>query len=338
MPPHTVTKHAPIASQALNFGFSEASAQAGTALEVSVRGEWVAVPAVRLHGHAIVTHGRWLKIAAVHDEEWLESPLNDPYAIIAVLRDLPAAERPDIFTFAQRAPESAPRYDFPMEWESLAVASFRSFDEWWNEVPRETRKNIRRAEKRGVTIATHAFDEDLIRGIATIQNECPVRQGRRYQHFGKTPEQVRRDHRSFLERSDFVTAHFEGQMIGVLKLVYCGEVASILQLNSLMAHYDKRPANALLSKAVELCAARDIRQLVYGKFNHGNKRDSGLREFKVRHAFHNLLVPRYYVPLTVLGKASVRMKLYRNLHHILPGWMIQAGLDLRTRYYQRLGS
>ena len=87
--------------------------------------------------------------------------------------------------------------------------------------------------------------------------------------------------------------------MGFLKLVYRGDVAAVLQLNSKTAHYDKRPANALLTKAVELCVARGISHLTYGLFNYGNKGDTPLREFKMRHGFREMLVPMYYVPLTV---------------------------------------
>jgi len=265
----------------------------------------------------------------------MEQPFVDAEACIATLQDLPARERPDIFTFSQQVPCAAPRYDYPMEWDSIAVASFRSFEEWWDELPRETRKNVRRAQKRGVIVGSSEFNNDLVRGIEAIQNECVYRQGRRYQHFGKTFEQVRRDHRSFTHRCEFITAHFEGELIGMLKLVYCGNIASILQLNSLVAHYDKRPANALLARAVELCAERGISNLVYGKYNYGNKQQSGLREFKSRHAFHNLHMPRYYVPLTRWGKFCVATRLYRDLHHILPAWFIETATGLRAQWYAR---
>jgi Acetyltransferase (GNAT) domain len=335
MPQQTAAKRAPAVHGGFDFGFAGSAAHAGEPIEISVRGKWVPVPALVAYGHTIVMTGRWLKMAAIHDEEWLEQEFVEPEACLGILRNLPAAARPDIFTFTQKVPSAVPRCDYPMEWDSVAVATFGSFDQWWNELPRETRKNVRRAQKRGVVLATHDFDDDLIRGIAAIQNESPVRQGRPYQHYGKTLDQVRRDHRSFIQRSDFITAHFEGELIGVLKLVYRGNVASIMQVNTLMSHYDKRPANALLAKAVELCEARGVSHLVYGKFNYGNKDESGLREFKSRHAFHNLYIPRYYVPLTPWGSFCVSTRLYRDLHRMLPGWLIKTAVDLRARWYER---
>jgi len=341
MPTYLGTKQGPASHGTLSFGLARPdrravspSDPAAGPVEISIRGKWVPVPTIPVNGYTLVVTGSWLKIASVHDENWLEQEFTDSGPCLETLRSIPSRQRPDIFTFTQRVPAAVPRHSFPMEWDSLAVASFSSFDEWWNELPRETRKNVRRSQKRGVVLGTHEFDDDLVRGIAAIQNECAVRQGRRYQHYGKTLDQVRRDHRSFRNRCDFITAHYEGEMIGVLKLVYCGNVGSIMQINSMMAHYDKRPANALIAKAVEHCAARGITRLVYGKFNYGNKGESGLREFKSRHAFHDLRMPRYYVPLTTWGKFCVGARLYRDLHQILPEAVIKSALSVRTTWYE----
>ena len=56
------------------------------------------------------------------------------------------------------------------------------------------------------------FDDELVRGIAEVQNEAPVRQGRRYPHYGKTIQRVKWDHCAFVERSDFILASFENRI------------------------------------------------------------------------------------------------------------------------------
>jgi hypothetical protein len=106
-----------------------------------------------------------------------------------------------------------------------------------------------------------------------------------------------------------------------------------LQLNSKAAHYDKRPSNALLAKAAELCAAKGITCLIYGRFNYGSKGSTPLREFKARHGFEEMMVPMYYVPLTIWGKVYVKAKLYRGLHEILPQDVITIALKARTKWY-----
>ena len=300
--------------------------------EISVKGKWVRVPTVGVGGNVLTITGKWIRVAAVQDEEWLESELADPELCVRRLKQAapPAA---DIFTFTQKPPATDAKYDYPFEGTSVAVADVRNFKSWWEKLPQETRKNVRRAERRGVVIRIQEFNDDLVRGIAEVQNETPVRQGRRYPHYGKTLDQVKRDHSGFVDRSDFITAHSSGKFIGFLKLVYRGEVASILQLNSKISHYDKRPSNALLAKAVELCSSKGVSYLTYGKFNYGNKGDSSLLEFKIRNGFHEMRVPRYYVPLTMWGALYVRAKLYRGLMGILPSFMITAFTCLRAGWY-----
>ena len=93
----------------------------------------------------------------------------------------------------------------------------------------------------------------MVRGIVEINNESPLRQGRRFPHFGKSFEEVKKDYSSFLDRSDFICANHGAELIGILKVVYRGDIASILQLLVKSRHQDKRPANALLAKAMEIC-------------------------------------------------------------------------------------
>lgn len=301
-------------------------------IEVSVRGKWVTVPALNVRGNKFAVMGKWIRIASLHDEEWLESELANPELCI---RELKQMERPcsDIFTFIQRLPAVDRKYDYPMERVSLAVADVRDFKTWWERLPQETRKNVRRSEKRGVVIRVQEFNDDLVRGIAEVQNETPERQGRRYPHYGKTFEQVKRDHSGFVERSDFICAYLEDEFVGFLKLVYRGDIASILQLNSKMSHYDKRPSNALLAKAVELCASKGVTQLTYGKFNYGNKSDSSLRDFKIRNGFHEILMPRFYIPLNTWGEFCVRARLYRGVMEVLPPSVIAGLARARSKWY-----
>jgi len=283
-------------------------------------------------GQRVAITGKWIRIATVHDEEWLETEVTEPERFIERLKQS-YKTRADIFTFTQKPPATTPRFRYPIERCSVAVARIATFKEWWEELPQETRKNVRRAQKRGVVIRVQRFNDELVRGIADVQNECPVRQGRRYPHYGKSFDQVKRDHSEFIDRSDFICAYCGEELVGFLKLVYRGEVASILQLNSKVADYDKRPSNALLAKAVELCTSRGVSHLTYGRFNYGNKSDSSLREFKIRNGFRETLVPRFYVPLTTWGRICVRLKLYRGLMEILPRGIITTLVKARSKWY-----
>lgn len=302
-------------------------------VDISSRGRWVKKPALKLNGETIIVSGNWIKIASLYDEDWIEADLQDPKLCARFLKGNSAVLKADILRFSQMVPDTTPRFEYPMETRSIAVANVGNFKQWWESLPQESRKNVRRSAKRGVTIQVKSFDEKVISGIAGVQNETPIRQGRKYPHFGKSLDEVRRDHGAFLDRSDFICAYFENELIGFLKLVYRGKIASLLQLNSKVAHYDKRPSNALLAKAVELCEARGITHMTYGLFNYASKGYSPLREFKERNGFSEMLLPNYYVPLSAWGKVCVDRKLYRGIREFLPKRIVSTAFNLRTMWY-----
>ena len=302
--------------------------------EIYVRGKWVSVPALDVDGKTIVVRGRWLKMAIIRSEEWLETELEDPERCVRKLKEQRSYGWPaDIFTFTQKLPATLPKYKYPMEWDSVAVIRFSSFKEWWEGLPQETRKNVRRSQKRGVVVTVRTFDNDLIRELVELNNETPVRQGRRNAQYGKTFDQLKKDYASFLDRSDFICAYLGNELIGLLKIVYRGEVASILNLLPNARHFDKRPANALVAKAVELCTTKGVSYLTYGMFNYGNKGDSPLREFKIRNGFGEVLMPRFYVPLTTWGRFCMKAKLHRGPLAIFPHSVITLGVNLRAKWY-----
>jgi hypothetical protein len=314
----------------LSLTVSTDQTEIANSTEISIRGKWVTVPSLVIGGKTVVITGRWVRTASVKSEDWLETELEDPENCLKeLIRRRESRLCADVFTFAQKPPSVTRRYAYPMDPDSIAVAQIHSFKEWWESVPQETRKNVRRAQKRGVEVTVRPFTDELVSAIVEINNESPFRQWRRFPHFGKSFEEVKKDYRSFVDRSDFICANYGKEIIGIIKLVYRGNVASILQLLVKLGHQDKRPANALLAKAIEICANKGISSLTYGRFNYGNKGENSLMEFKVRHGFQEVLVPRYYVPLTARGAAWSKLKLYKGLLGILPGRVITVGLKSR---------
>lgn len=302
--------------------------------EIYVKGKWVRVPALDVNDKTIVIRGRWLKMAGIRNEEWLETELEDPERCVRELKkQRPRGGRADIFTFTQKLPATLPKYQYPMEWGSVAAIRLASFKEWWEKLPQATRKNVRRSQKRGVVVTVREFDDDLVRELVELNNDSPMRQGVRNVQYGKPFDQVKKDFSSFLDRSDFICAYLGSELIGFLKVVYRGEVASILNLLPKTGHDDKRPANAMVAKLVELCAAKGVSYLTYGMFNYGNKRESPLREFKIRNGFGEILVPRFYVPLTRWGTLCMKLKFHRGLLGILPHRVIMMGVGARTKWY-----
>lgn len=74
--------------------------------------------------------------------------------------------------------------------------------------------------------------------------------------------------------------------------------------------------------------------MTYGYFNYGNKRKTPITQFKTRHGFEEMLIPRYYVPVTVWGRLYLKLGLHRGMLGILPNRVINAGLAVRAKWYQ----
>ncbi len=303
-------------------------------IEISIKGRRVNVPALAVGGNRIIARGKWLKIASIHDEAWLEAELDDPEACVRELKSKETGgPRADIFTFSQKPTSVQPKYQYYREMDSVAAVSLSTFKQWWESLPQEGRKNVRRSQKRGVTVKVMEFGEDLLKGIMGVNNDSPVRQNTPNVHYGKSLDQTRIDHSAFVDRSDFICAVCDDEMIGYAKVVYRGQVASILNFVPKSSQTDKRPANALMAKIVEACEEKGVSCLTYGFYNYGNKRESSLREFKTRNGFEEILVPRYYVPLTLWGSLGLKMGIHRGLLGILPHRAIVFGIGLRAKWY-----
>jgi hypothetical protein len=303
-------------------------------VEIRVKGKNTMVPSVAIDGRTIISRGGWVKTASIRDEGEAEGELvKEPQTFVAALKT--SGLRADVLTFFQRPPDLKPKFDYPMEWENYAAVPVTTFDAWWEKLPQESRKNTRRAAKRGVEVKVAAFDDELARGIHKICNETPVRQGRPFWHYGKDFETIKREHATYMQRSDFIAAYFEGELIGFIKLVYVDQVASIMAILALNSHYDKRPMNALLTKAMEVCAQKRVGYFIYGNYIYGNKKDSSLVEFKRRNGFEQVDFPRYYVPLTLKGNIYVTLRLYRGVVGLLPGPVLNLLLKIRDKFYAR---
>jgi hypothetical protein len=201
-------------------------------------------------------------------------------------------------------------------------------------LPQETRKNVRRSQRRGVTVSSVPFSDQFVRDISRIYNETPIRQGRKFWHYGETFEQVKTANATYLDRSEFIGAFFDGELIGFLKFVVFNNVARIMQILSLEAHADKRPTNALLARAVETCCESSISHLVYGKYVYGNKEKSPVTEYKRRNGFKRFEFPRYYVPLTQRGSLAIRYRLHRGITQLVPEVIITLFLTTRAAIYR----
>ena len=241
----------------------------------------------------------------------------------------------DIFTFSQKLPDTAPKYDYFMEWDNVAAISITTFDQWWTGLPQATRKNVRRSAKRGVEIRIAEFDDELIKGIVKIYNETPIRQGRAFWHYGKDFDATKQANSTYLSTCDFLGAYIKDELIGFMKLVYAGKEARIMQIISMDRHQDKRPTNALIAKAVELAEAKKMDYFIYGKYIYGNRRDTSIIEYKNRNGFQMIEIPKYYVPLTMKGNIALKCGLQHGIIGLIPGKVKDYLSGLRAKWYNR---
>lgn len=303
---------------------------AGTPARAAVPDEWLAsggVPGFRVSG-------RLVRIAKIDGEGYLF--LQDPERAIHFLRNEgPGA---DLLTFNQALPGTAPHFPYPFESDNFAALPITTFEDWWEHgIGFKARNKFRQAEKKGVEIREIPFDEEAVRGIWAIYNETPVRQGRRFPHFGKDLETVRRMSATFPGQSIFIGAFFGGRLIGFVKLVanQAGTQAGLMHVLSLAEFRDKAPTNALVAHAVRACANRGIGYLVYSNFAYAKKERSSLSDFKQRCGFRQMDVPRYFVPLTRRGAVAYRLGLHHGLKDRLPEAVAAPLRDARAAWYRR---
>jgi hypothetical protein len=282
----------------------------------------------------IEVSGRFCRIARAA-LDWYECP-DDPATLCESLRD--AGTRVDLFTFMQQVPNRSPRFAYPMEWDNVAVLRVSTFERWRTaHIDKKGRKALRIAERSGIAVREVPFDDALVRGITAVYNECPIRQGKPFSHYGKDVEMTRRANATFLERSIFIGAFLEETLVGFAKLVCDRDrrQAGFMQIVSMVRHHDKAPTRALIGQAVRSCAERQIRYLLFASFTYGRKRGDGLSEFKALNGFQRVELPRYYVPLTVLGHAALRLGLHRPAAMWVPEPLLSRLRGARRRWYER---
>src|SRR3981189_137424 len=180
--------------------------------------EWVRrrIPSMNICDRKVQVQGRLCRVARLDADDY--KFLDDPEPVLTELRE--SKLRIDIFTFMQKLPETAPKYAYPMEWDNMAVLNVTTFEQWWTkQLGFKARNKAKQAEKKGVVIREVPFDDALVHGIREIYNEAPIRQGRRFPHYGKDLDTVRREEETYLDCSTFIGAYLGEKLIGFIKLV-----------------------------------------------------------------------------------------------------------------------
>ena len=287
---------------------------------------------MKICGQEIRIDGRFVRLGRLAAERY--EFVDEPERTIQALKI--STPRVDVFTFIQKLPHTSPLYSYQLEWDNVAAIPVSTYDNWWSrQINGKTRNMVRRAASKGVVVREVPFDDTLLEGICRIYDESPVRQGRPFWHYKKGRDVVRRENSTFLDQSVFIGAFVGDVLIGFAKLVIEKDrsQASLMQILSLIAERDRAPANALVAFAVKACAERGIPHLVYANFAYGSKQRDSLSDFKQHNGFQRIEVPRYYVPLTAVGRAALRFGLHKGVVTRVPEPVLDRLRSIRRRWY-----
>jgi hypothetical protein len=302
---------------------------------IRIRGRDTTVPSIRIRDRSIIVNGAWLKTASVQDEAFVEGEIvPDPEAVINHLKQWKM--KPDIFTFSQKITDPKPKFVYHTEWDDFAVIPITTYDDWFrNRIKKDVRENVRRAKREGVEVHTSSYDDAFVKGIKKLYDETPIRQGKRFWHYGKSFETLKQSHGTYFERAEYLGAYLRGELIGFIKMVYVDNFAKTMHVFGSNEHRHKRPTNALIAKAVEVCVQRKLSFFIYGEYTFPAKDANSLTEFKRRNGFEQMRYPRYFIPLTAKGSLALRLKLHRGLRRHVPASMTNTFLKVRSAYYRR---
>jgi hypothetical protein len=222
----------------------------------------------------------------------------------------------DIFAILERK-WCCPIPNPPSTWiradDNVGLLEIKDYENWWNAVGKKTRNMVRRAEKSGINVTVVEPNEKLAEGIWEIYNETPIRQGRAFPHYGESLETINKN-LYVAQNPTFIGAYLQDKLVGFIQIVYGDKIAIISNILSLQKHWDKAVNNALLAKAVEVCASKGEKWLMYGRIgNHPS-----LDRFKNSNGFVKFPITRYYIPLTSKGKNAILLGLHREPKDALP--------------------
>ncbi|HEY8549380.1 MAG TPA: hypothetical protein VIL35_05430 [Vicinamibacterales bacterium] len=296
--------------------------------ETLIKGQPATIRCLEILGQVYALSPGPVRVLTLEDE-WYED-VADPEAVIELLREHPELGV-DVFSYWQRWPDVEPRYGEPARWERIAMLPLTTYEAWWNgQIKSRVRNQIRKAEKEGLVVREVPFDAAFVRGMTAIFNESPVRQGRPFWHYGKDEARVAREFSRFIHRERMIGAYLGETLVGFIMLGIAGRYGVTGQILSSLRHRDKAPTNALVAKAVQLCVELGLPGLCYLHWS-----DDSLGEFKRRCGFEPVKVPRYAVPLTLRGRAGLRLGLDGGWRAALPGPAVALGKRLRARWYAR---
>jgi hypothetical protein len=210
-----------------------------------------------------------------------------------------------------------------------------TYKDWLEKrVEYDVRKAIKKSAKLGVIVKSVEFNDAFVQGIVDIYSESSIRQGKAFWHYGKDFDTVKRESQTYLEKCEFIGAYYQEELIGFIKMAYVGKIAATIHVIAKKQHFDKKATNALLAKAVEICEQKGATHLMYGNYVYHDPASS-LTEFKRRNGFEKVLLPRYYIPLTIKGRIALRLGLHHGLSGMIPEKARKFLINVRTAIHTR---
>jgi hypothetical protein len=309
---------------------SEPSASTVFLKDTVVNGRPAKIRCVAVDGRTYsITRGPYTLVAL--EDEWYDD-VPDPENVIETLKNT-ADVNADLFTFRQKLPDTQPKYSYHCEWESIAVLPVQTYDHWWNkQIKGTTRNMIRKSQRAGVRLENCSYDDEFVRGMSEIFNETPVRQGRRFWHYGKDFETLKQQFSRFLFRETLIGAYYDQELVGFAMLGDARTFMAVRQIISKVQHREKAITNALIARSVELCATRELPSLVYGYWG-----DDSLADFKRHSGFQEARLPRYFVPLTMAGHLVLKTGLHHGWKQLLPDPLRRSLKALRSSWQKYRG-
>lgn len=233
----------------------------------------------------------------------------------------------DLFTFVDDVGTNPGGYDYHHETISVAALPVSTYEKWWDDIGFKPRNKIRKAQKSGVEVRIVELSDEFAQGVEAIYNESPIRQGRKFYHYGKKAPAIKEELKSFLDRSILVGAYFKGELIGFMKLFPGAHVLRTIHIIAKLSHREKCAMDLLIAKAVELCAERGLVYVQYGSWT-----DGGVGVFRGKHGFERLDVKRYFVPLNWKGRLVLQLQFHRPIRDRIPSDLLTPLIGLRNRW------
>jgi len=291
------------------------------------KGVPIRLDAVRAEDKAFIISGRFVRTAALKNE-WQEG-IDNPDSAIRELKN--ASGKIDLLKFWQRIPESQPKYGYYYEYRDVAAIPVSDYKHWFEkQINPKARNKVRKSAKLGVVIEQTELTDEFVHGIMAIFNQSPVRRGKRFWHYGKDFETVKKEMSLDLNESIFVTAYYKEELIGFVKLLFADRYALLTVILDKLNHRDKAPMNGMIAKSVEICAARKVPYLVYYMW-----RRAGHSDFQESTGFEKISIPEYFVPLTITGTIALRLGLHKGVKGSIPERVMTSLLALRAKWYAR---